>query len=186
MKILKIKGVRLLPLAALALVAALMLAKATLALFVAQPPPATNSLTLGKVDIEVIETGFVQNAVIEVDEVIAKAPQVKNNSSVPVWVRVTVAGLENYDYSAGNTPFTPSSINSGWTEDSAGSGVFYLDTPLDPNGTKSNAIFNYVKLNNAKGGLNIIVYAEAVQADWIGTEGTGYAGSAQAAFAKLG
>jgi hypothetical protein len=192
----------ILPLAAVAVAAALVVT-VTLALFVATPPTATNAIALGVVGVRVVEAGWTTVSpqpqptfTKDGDEynTISKAPQAENTGTVPVWVRVTVAGLENYE-----TTFTKDSTTSAFNSDdwetadwdgtnqkwnpSSGGVVFYYKAPLAAGDTTS-AIFDSVKLKNDSGGLDIIVYAEAVQVDWVATA-SGYAGSAQEAFAAL-
>jgi hypothetical protein len=182
---------KLLPIAALAVVAAVAVTTVTLGLFAVQTPAATNTITLGTVSVSVNEGedwpegGQAQE--IALNGTLPKAPTVVNEGTVPVWVRVTVAGLENFD-----TEFTDSDSESNIDEYNTTDwlkvdDIFYYKFPLEKNGTTS-AIFTRVKLINASGGLDIIVFAEAVQADWVlksSGSSVEYAGNAIDAFAAL-
>ncbi|MDR3277452.1 MAG: hypothetical protein LBT12_01655 [Oscillospiraceae bacterium] len=181
------KNSRLIPLAALAVAGALAASTATFALFVSTPPAATNSLTIGEVSVKVIEDGWTTGTAKPIEEneaAVAKAPQVKNTGTVPVWVRVTVAGLENYKTYFGTESepsFNGGTAGDTWTK--AGD-IFYYNQPLEAGNTTA-AIFDSVQLINASGGLDIIVFAEAVQADWVDIGSGGYADTAQKAFEAL-
>jgi hypothetical protein len=171
---------RKLPLFALALTLALVLAltvPATLALFIAKPSGAENTITPGYADVDVVEEEWdKQGDEIEVSPggpPVSKDPAVKNNNSIPVFVRMLVTGgVKNFKYivgTGGEVEFEALPVggdNSSWQKGTGGDEYFYYKKILEPEQT-TTTLFDAVKLKSEFTGgadnLDIIVYAEAVQ-----------------------
>ena len=131
----------------------------SLALFTATPPQAANSVTIDRVIIGIDEGDWADGPTVTPGVPVKKEPKVENTSPFPVWVRVTAAGLKNFE---------PEGLGAGglWQEFPEGSGVWYYTVPLEP-GDSTEPLFTAVKLKKDFYGdaseLNIVIYAEAVQ-----------------------
>jgi hypothetical protein len=161
----------------------------TLGLYSDTSDPATNTLTLGTVKITLNEGSPWDDTPFATPEfnstnsyTVNKAPKVTNTGTVPVYVRITVAGEENFSLNGLNT--TTVNTANKWFD--AGNGVYYYLDPLAPNG-QTSALFTSVTLTNTGyTETDLVVYAEAVQADWVDTDGNGtLATSAPDAFGAL-
>ncbi|MDR0862357.1 MAG: hypothetical protein LBN30_06260 [Oscillospiraceae bacterium] len=153
----------LLPLSAILLVSCLVVT-VTLALYVDTTEAATNTLTLGDVDISVFEPDGTEYTITETEGVynaISKSPSVQNDGSVPVYVRIILGGGDNFTFDYDTT---------NWVQDTNDAHVYYYRHILQP-GTESRTLtplFTSVtpKPNVDVTDLNLIVYAEAVQT-WV-------------------
>ena len=144
------------------------------ALFSGQGGSLNNTLTFGKVNVDVLED-FDQYADPRDGEPIGKNPMVKNSDdSVDVWVRVAVAGgMDNFKFSATGDAADYHFWNEytgllpdGWVI--GADGYFYYESTLKP-GESTPPLFKYIKFVGDPDGitdaseLDIAIYAEAVQ-----------------------
>jgi|GEM_PF-3837546 len=135
----------------------------TLAIFTAIPPAAHNDFSIGDVKIDLNEESWIdENPMIEKNDTVEKDPTVYNDSDVPVWVRITAAGLHNF------TVENLGGANGKWEEFPENSGVWYYYKILEP-GETTEPLFSAVTLDNDvidPRELDIVIYTEAVQT-WV-------------------
>jgi hypothetical protein len=160
-----------------------------LAMFSEKTDPANNTVPLGHVDISLSEdggpwasdTGYDSDgnpvAISKYDptrqdpNMVAKAPVVTNNGTVPVYVRLTIDNMDKFHfYTADNVLITDwDSHGNGWVL--VGDNTLYYSNQLDP-GDHTNPPFSSVSLamdtedsDIAVGAnLDLGIYAEAIQA----------------------
>ena len=158
---------------------------ATLAYFT-DTQTATNTFTVGKVDIVLTEPGWTATGAAEADTVyagekLAKDPTVKNDGPNPCFVRIRVQGLNVLGtgdllirYRTGTNDADIGKLGDNWED--GGNGYFYYKGVLMP-GITTDALFDYIvmptALTNGDGKAltdptaalkQIFVTAEAVQA----------------------
>ena len=148
---------------------------------------ATNTFTVGNVSIILDEPNWNPDSStppqVYPGEVLAKNPTVTNNGANPCFVRIQVTGL-NCLGNAGMIEYmtidkegqaVPGRLGDDW-ELNAADGYFYYTKALGV-GLTTDALFDQIKipanLTNGNGTteFNVVVTAEAVQADGIVMEG---------------
>lgn len=151
---------------------------------------ATNTFTVGNVDIELVEPSWNESAAKDLvpGQIVAKDPTVMNEGANACYVRVKVEGLDQFgtDKLIG--------INTSDTDkwEKGADGYYYWIEPLAKKGDKTTALFTEIKMPENLVGADvkdvtvqpITVTAEAVQAlgftadstkelnglvDWFGT-----------------
>lgn len=171
----------------------------TLALNYITTKTGANVANVSPVRITVTEPGWTPGASVLTTgsapqpAIVPKNPTVTNNSNVPIWVRVTIAGGADYfEYviHAGNknvsalvaddfvtwNEVTDNTRTDQWmyydfNENDDLPGAFYWGEQLAP-GATTTPIFEYVRLTTANAdvqyadNLDIVVYAESVQT-WV-------------------
>jgi len=140
---------------------------AAYAFFSGHTQDITNTVPLGYAGVEVWEEGG-QEYVIRYDAQqeeyipIDKSPQVKNTGTVPVWVRVTVAGgLDKFEQILYNASAHPDGF---WIDGE--DGYWYYSMPLEVGKVTGTPLFNDLQLKTDADNLaelDIAVYAEGVQ-----------------------
>lgn len=146
---------------------------------------ATNTFTVGNVDIELTEPNWDDHGADEADTVypgepLDKDPTVENIGNNPCFVRVSVSNLDQFG-EKGNivylTNWVEGALGEGWVD--GGDGYFYWTQPLVVKGTendewnqglasKTTALFDQIKMPTGLTGNEeakaIVVTAQAVQA----------------------
>lgn len=146
----------------------------TLAYFT-ETEKATNTFTVGKVDITLTEpnwegTGSKDAPEVYPGEALAKDPTVTNDGANPCFVRIKVTGLDCLS-GAGNityrTDYVNKKLGDNWVLHT--DGYFYYNKVLEV-GKTTDALFDQIviptdlKNGDAKTEFNVVVSAEAVQA----------------------
>jgi hypothetical protein len=155
--------------------------------FISNAIPAKNEISFGYVTMNVVEDedswSKGETAVARKKAPISKTPRINYTGNVDAYVRMIVSGLENYDVN----------ISSLWTEIPQHSGIYYYSKIVHPDDPKTadvnegltEPIFQEVTLKDNYNGygydLNIVIYGEAVQANFVDYN-TGTAKSAYEAF----
>ena len=136
---------------------------------------ATNTFTVGNVDITLTEPNWEGSGSQDAPEVypgepLAKDPTVKNTGANPCFVRVKVTGLDCLG-DAGNitykTDYKAGKLGDNWVEHT--DGYFYYTKVLAV-GEKTDALFDQIVIptgltnGDATTKFNVVVSAEAVQA----------------------
>lgn len=142
----------------------------------------TNTFTVGNVDITLTEENWIGGGTVIPQvypgEVLAKDPVVENVGANPCFVRIKVEGL-NCLGNAGDivylTDGVKDALGTGW-ELNADDGYFYYTEALAV-GAETTALFDSIQIptgltNGAPfNSFDVVVTAEAVQADGIEMEG---------------
>lgn len=165
---------KIIALSMVACLAATALIGGTLAYFTDEEE-ATNTFTVGNVDITLTEPNWVGSGSQDAPEVypgepLAKDPTVENTGANPCFVRIKVEGLDclapagtityRTDYVTGN-------LGDHWVD--GGDGYFYYDQVLAV-GETTDALFDQIVIptdlenGDATTEFNVVVSAEAVQA----------------------
>ena len=136
---------------------------------------ATNTFTVGNVDITLTEPNWTSTGSQDAPEVypgepLAKDPTVKNDGANPCFVRIKVTGLDCLA-PAGNityrTDYVPGKLGDHWVLHT--DGYFYYDQVLAVDAT-TDALFDQIVIptdltnGDATTLYNVVVTAEAVQA----------------------
>ena len=136
---------------------------------------ATNTFTVGNVDITLTEPNWEGSGSNDAPEVypgepLAKDPTVKNDGANPCFVRIKVTGLDCLA-PAGNityrTDYVPGKLGDHWVLHT--DGYFYYDQVLAVDAT-TDALFDQIVMptdlenGDAESEFNVVVTAEAVQA----------------------
>lgn len=136
---------------------------------------ATNTFTVGNVDIELTEPNWEKTGKEDAKEVypgeaLAKDPTVENVGANPCFVRVKVEGLDCLG-DAGmityETGYVEDALGEGW--ELRTDGYFYYTKVLGV-GEKTTALFDQIRIpyelenGDAKTEFNVVVSAQAVQA----------------------
>lgn len=136
---------------------------------------ATNTFTVGNVDITLTEPNWEGSGILDAPEVypgeaLAKDPTVTNDGANPCFVRIKVEGLDCLG-DAGmityRTDYVNDKLGDHWVKGE--DGYFYYDTVLEVDDS-TDALFDQIViptgLTNGDGEseMNVTVYAEAVQA----------------------
>lgn len=136
---------------------------------------ATNTFTVGNVDITLTEPNWAGSGSQDAPEVypgepLAKDPTVTNDGANPCFVRIKVTGLDCLA-PAGNityrTDYVPGKLGDHWVLHT--DGYFYYDQVLAVDAT-TDALFDQIVIptdltnGNATDAFNVVVTAEAVQA----------------------
>lgn len=136
---------------------------------------ATNTFTVGNVDITLTEPNWTSTGSQDAPEVypgepLAKDPTVKNDGANPCFVRIKVTGLDCLA-PAGNityrTDYVPGKLGDNWVLHT--DGYFYYDKVLAV-GATTDALFDQIVIptdltnGNATDKFDVVVTAEAVQA----------------------
>lgn len=136
---------------------------------------ATNTFTVGNVDITLTEPNWTSTGSQDAPEVypgepLAKDPTVKNDGKNPCFVRIKVTGLDCLA-PAGNityrTDYVPGKLGDNWVLHT--DGYFYYNKVLAV-GVTTDALFDQIviptdlKNGDAESEFNVLVTAEAVQA----------------------
>jgi len=136
---------------------------------------ATNTFTVGNVNIELTEPKWDEAGSADAPEVypgeaLAKDPTVTNKGANPCFVRISITGWDCLG-NAGNitykTDYTPDKLGDDWVHHT--DGYFYYTKPLAA-GATTDALFDQIViptgLTNGDGttDFNLIVKAYAVQA----------------------
>ncbi|MDR1537807.1 MAG: hypothetical protein LBU32_07385 [Clostridiales bacterium] len=144
----------------------------TLAYLSDETPIAVNSLGFGHVEITLNETWNQPGVATPGGAKLQKIPTVTNESgSVDAYVRLTVTGGENYTitYEVEGQDDLPYNT-AYWIKDTAAPGVYYYKTKVAP-GDTTEPLFNFIQLKPGYEGsghdLDIVIYAEAIQADFV-------------------
>ena len=137
---------------------------------------ATNTFTVGNVDITLTEpnwegTGSQDAPEVYPGEPLAKDPTVKNVGANPCFVRIKVTGLDCLGDDAGmityRTDYVTGKLGDNWVLHT--DGYFYYNQVLAVDAT-TDALFDQIviptglKNGDAETGFNVVVSAEAVQA----------------------
>lgn len=136
---------------------------------------ATNTFTVGNVDITLTEpnwegTGSQDAPEVYPGEPLAKDPTVTNSGANPCFVRIKVEGLDCLG-TAGNityrTDYVDNELGDNWVKHT--DGYFYYNKVLAV-GATTDALFDQIVIptaltnGNAETEFNVVVTAEAVQA----------------------
>lgn len=136
---------------------------------------ATNTFTVGNVDITLTEPNWNSSGSVDAPEVypgeaLAKDPTVTNNGANPCFVRIKVTGLDCLG-TAGDityrTDYVDNKLGDNWVKHT--DGYFYYNQVLAV-GATTDALFDQIviptALTNGDGetAFNVVVTAEAVQA----------------------
>lgn len=136
---------------------------------------ATNTFTVGNVDITLTEpnwegTGSQDAPEVYPGEPLAKDPTVKNDGANPCFVRIKVTGLDCLA-PAGmityKTDYVTGKLGDNWVD--GGDGYFYYNQVLAV-GATTDALFDQIVMptdlenGDAESEFNVVVTAEAVQA----------------------
>lgn len=136
---------------------------------------ATNTFTVGNVDITLTEPNWNSSGSADAPEVypgeaLAKDPTVTNDGANPCFVRIKVTGLDCLG-NAGNityrTDYVDNNLGDNWVKHT--DGYFYYNKVLAVNET-TDALFDQIVIptaltnGNAEDEFNVVVSAEAVQA----------------------
>ena len=136
---------------------------------------ATNTFTVGNVDITLTEPNWTSTGSQDAPEVypgepLAKDPTVKNDGANPCFVRIKVTGLDclapasNITY---RTDYVPGKLGDNWVLHT--DGYFYYNKVLAV-GATTDALFDQIVIptdlenGNAESEFDVVVTAEAVQA----------------------
>lgn len=136
---------------------------------------ATNTFTVGNVDITLTEPNWTSTGSQDAPEVypgepLAKDPTVKNDGKNPCFVRIKVEGLDclgNAGMITYRTDYVPGKLGDHWVD--GGDGYFYYDQVLAV-GATTDALFDQIVIptgltnGDATTLHNVVVTAEAVQA----------------------
>lgn len=136
---------------------------------------ATNTFTVGNVDITLTEPNWEGSGSQDAPEVypgepLAKDPTVKNTGANPCFVRVKVTGLDclgNAGMITYRTDYVTDKLGDNWVKHT--DGYFYYNKVLAINET-TDALFDQIVIptgltnGNATTEFNVVVSAEAVQA----------------------
>ena len=146
---------------------------------------ATNTFTVGNVDIELTEPngddhGETEAETVYPGEPLDKDPTVENIGNNPCFVRVSVSNLDQFGEKGDIvylTNWVEGALGEGWVD--GGDGYFYWSKPLVVKGTendewnqglasKTTALFDQIKMPTGLTGNEeaeaIVVTAQAVQA----------------------
>lgn len=131
---------------------------------------ATNTFTVGNVDIVLTEPGWDNGGKAEAEdmypgEAVAKDPTVTNNGANPAFVRVKVEWPDAPEMSY-RTDYVDGKLGDNWVDGK--DGYFYYTKILNPM-EETDALFDQVVLstettNGYDGTYDIVVTAEAIQA----------------------
>ena len=136
---------------------------------------ATNTFTVGNVDITLTEPNWEGSGSNDAPEVypgepLAKDPTVKNDGANPCFVRIKVTGLDCLA-PAGmityKTDYVTDKLGDNWVD--GGDGYFYYNQVLAV-GATTDALFDQIVIptdlenGDAESEFNVVVTAEAVQA----------------------
>ena len=136
---------------------------------------ATNTFTVGNVDITLTEPNWAGSGSQDAPEVypgepLAKDPTVENVGANPCFVRIKVTGLDclapasNITY---RTDYKTGKLGDNWVD--GGDGYFYYNKVLAA-GETTDALFDQIVMptdlenGDAESEFNVVVTAEAVQA----------------------
>lgn len=159
---------------------------ATLAYFT-DTEKATNTFTVGNVDITLTEpnwvgTGSKDAPEVYPGEVLDKDPTVECTSANPCFVRVSVTNLDQFGGIKYKTDWTLDKLGDGW-QYNPNDGYYYY-TRILGKGDKTDALFDQIvmptNLTGNEEAKDIVVTAEAVQAqgalnkNWAGVQAMGY------------
>lgn len=137
---------------------------------------ATNTFTVGNVDITLTEPNWVGSGSQDAPEVypgepLAKDPTVTNDGANPCFVRIKVTGLDCLGDDAGmityRTDYVTGKLGENWELHT--DGYFYYNKVL-AEGVTTDALFDQIviptglKNGDAQTNFNVVVSAEAVQA----------------------
>lgn len=136
---------------------------------------ATNTFTVGNVDITLTEpnwegTGSQDAPEVYPGEALAKDPTVKNVGANPCFVRIKVTGLDclgNAGMITYRTDYVANKLGDNWVD--GGDGYFYYNKVLEA-GKTTDALFDQIVIptglenGDAETAFNVVVTAEAVQA----------------------
>lgn len=137
---------------------------------------ATNTFTVGNVDIDLTEpnwdaTGKAEAKDVYPGEALAKDPTVTNNGANPCFVRIEVSGLNQFTTEFGTdamityrTDYVDGALGTDWV---LYNGCFYYSKVLQP-GETTDALFDQIvipfELTNGAEASPIVVNAYAAQA----------------------
>lgn len=165
---------KILALSMVACLAATALVGGTLAYFT-DTKEATNTFTVGNVEIELTEPNWAGSGSQDAPEVypgepLAKDPTVENTGANPCFVRIKVEGLDCLD-PAGmityRTDYVTDKLGDNWVKGT--DGYFYYNKVLAV-GATTDALFDQIVIptdltnGDAQTAFNVVVSAEAVQA----------------------
>ena len=137
---------------------------------------ATNTFTVGNVEIELTEPNWEGSGAQDAPEVypgeaLAKDPTVENVGANPCFVRIKVTGLDCLGTTAGNityrTDYVDGKLGDNWVN--GGDGYFYYNKVLAVDET-TDALFDQIVMptglenGDAVTKYDVVVTAEAVQA----------------------
>lgn len=136
---------------------------------------ATNTFTVGNVDITLTEPNWNKEGSKDAPEVypgepLAKDPIVTNDGANPCFVRIKVTGLDclgNAGMITYRTDYVTDKLGDNWVKGS--DGCFYYNKVLEV-GDTTDALFDQIVIptgltnGDAKTAFNVVVTAEAVQA----------------------
>lgn len=136
---------------------------------------ATNTFTVGNVDIDLTEPGWTSSGSQDAPEVypgepLAKDPTVENIGDNPCFVRIKVTGLDCLAPASAityRTDYVTDKLGDNWVKHT--DGYFYYNKVLAV-GEKTDALFDQIVIptdltnGDAETEFNVVVSAEAVQA----------------------
>lgn len=136
---------------------------------------ATNTFTVGNVDITLTEPNWEGSGSEDAPEVypgepLAKDPTVTNVGANPCFVRIKVTGLDclgNAGMITYRTDYVANKLGDNWVD--GGDGYFYYNKVLEA-GKTTDALFDQIVIptglenGDAETAFNVVVTAEAVQA----------------------
>ena len=136
---------------------------------------ATNTFTVGNVDITLTEPNWEGSGSADAPEVypgepLAKDPTVKNDGANPCFVRIKVEGLDclgNAGMITYRTDYLTGKLGDNWVKHT--DGYFYYNKVLEV-GATTDALFDQIVIptglenGDAETEFNVVVTAEAVQA----------------------
>lgn len=149
---------------------------------------ATNTFTVGNVQINLTEPNWPENGVDDIypGQTLAKDPTVTNIGKNECFVRLKVTNLKQFGTEGDIVYYTDevaNALGAGWVKDATeyeGYAYFYWTSALQP-GEPTTALFDHIQMpagltngkedNYSKGAQDIVVTADAVQSQ-------GFTGSA--------
>ncbi len=151
---------------------------ATLAYFT-DSEEITNTIETGNVDIELTEPIFSENGDNVLRDVvpnqeIEKDPTItlqSGSEDAYVRVKIDVTGLSD-DEKAGIIASIEENLNEGWVKGDSDD-LYYFTSVMSLSGTTTTKVFEQIKIpatwtnTSANKEFNIVITAEAIQADWL-------------------